>query len=64
MIHPEFIVDKKGTKKKVVLTVKEFDQIMDQLDELDAIKAYDKAVSSNEEAIPFDLAIKEIESRR
>lgn len=37
---------------------------LEELDELSAIKAYDAAKAANEEEIPFEIAIKEIERQR
>jgi hypothetical protein len=37
---------------------------MEELEELESIRAYDAAKSSGEEAIPFEQAIKEIEKQR
>lgn len=37
---------------------------IDESEELEAIRAYDLAISDNEEEIPFEKAISEIESNR
>lgn len=42
-LHPQFINDPKGNKSLVVLPAKEFDSIMEQLEELEDIKLYDQA---------------------
>jgi hypothetical protein len=38
--------------------------MLEQLEEMDEIKAYNAAKASNDEVIPFDQAIKEIEANR
>lgn len=37
--------------------------MLDELEELDSIRAYDTAKQSNDEVIPFEQAIAEIESQ-
>jgi hypothetical protein len=41
-IHPQFITDTAG-QKLVVLPIQEFDAIIEELEELEDIKMYDKA---------------------
>ncbi len=41
--HPQFIKDAKGQKSLVVLQAKEFDSILEELEELEDIKLYDEA---------------------
>ena len=56
--------NKKGGKVKIELTVREYEKLLDDLDELDAIRAYDEAKNSGEAPIPLDQALKEIERAR
>ena len=42
VIHPKYITDTAG-KKLVVLPIKEFETIMEQLEDLDDIRLYDEA---------------------
>lgn len=60
MIHPEYVVDEHQHRKAVLLPVVEWEQIMDELEELDDIRAYDQAKSSSQEKISFDQAVQEI----
>ena len=62
-IHPQFITDTAG-KKMVILSQKEFDKIIDQLEELEDIRLYDAAKASSESSIPIDEAFKIIEAKR
>ncbi len=59
-IHEEFLTDESGNKKAVVVPISEWQQIKEDLEELDDIRAYDKAKSKPSEPVPFDKAIKEI----
>ena len=49
--------------EKCVLILQEAQEIADS-EEFDAIQAYDEAIASNDEAIPFEQAIAEIEQNR
>ena len=42
-VHPQYIKDANGNKSLVILPAKEFDAIMEELEELEDIKLYDKA---------------------
>ncbi|MBS1532010.1 MAG: hypothetical protein JSU01_17045 [Bacteroidetes bacterium] len=57
-IHPKYITDEDGKKLSVVLPMSEFEQIMDELDELDDIRLYDEAKKDKSEAMPFDEYVK------
>ncbi len=63
-IHAEYIVDEKSQKKAVVIPIKEWIKILEEIEELEDIREYDKAKYAEDEEIPFDIAIKEIESRQ
>ncbi|MDP2174497.1 MAG: hypothetical protein Q8K70_01160 [Bacteroidota bacterium] len=63
-VNPQFITDKKGKKISVILPMKDFEAIMEDLEELEDIKLYDKAKKINEPSIPINLAFKEIEAKR
>lgn len=64
IIHPQYITDSAGKKISVVLPIKDFKAIMEELEELEDIKLYDKAKKSNEPSIPIDDAFKMIEAKR
>ena len=57
---PEFIIDQESKKKAVVIPYSQWEDILEALEELDDIKAYDEAKAQDAEVIPFDRAVKEI----
>jgi hypothetical protein len=63
-VHPQYITDSTGKKISVVLPMKDFKAIMEELEELEDIKLYDEAKKSNEPSIPIDDAFKMIEAKR
>lgn len=58
----QFIVDESGKKTAVLLAIERYSELLEAQEELESIRAYDQAKSSNDEAIPFAQAVKEIEA--
>lgn len=63
-LHPQYITDKAGKKISVVIPMKDFKAIIEELEELEDIKRYDEAKKSNEPSIPIDEAFKMIDAKR
>jgi len=64
-IHTErFLVDEEGRRLGVVLDIAEYQAILEDLEELASIRAYDAAKASGDEAIPFEQALQEIQRSR
>ncbi len=63
-IKEQFLTDYKGKQVGVLLDLRQYRKLLEQAEELDAIRAYDAAQTSREKPIPFEQAIKEIEQRR
>ncbi len=64
IINPQYITDNTGKKISVVLPMKDFKALMEELEELEDIKLYDEAKKSNEPSISIDDAFKMIEAKR
>lgn len=60
-VHPEYVVDEAKHPKAVLLPVAEWEEVMNELEELDDIRAYDKAKTSPQDSVPFDQAVREIQ---
>lgn len=60
----QFVVNAKGRRVGVILSLSHYKQLLDALEELECIRAYDLAKASGEEAIPFEQALEEIERKR
>ena len=59
-----FLVDEQERRVAVVLDVVDYEQLLAQIEELEAIRAYDAAKASRDEAIPLADALDEIERRK
>lgn len=60
----QFVVDDSGEKKAVILDIAEYEKLLEEAEELEAIRAYDAAQAAGDEAIPFEQAVSEIERDR
>lgn len=47
-VNPQYIKDDTGKNVAVVLSVKEYNQIMEELEELDDIRLYDEAKKADD----------------
>lgn len=59
-----YVVDDQGNRVSVVLDITDYHKLLEELEELESIRAYDTAKASVDQAIPFEQAIAEIESDR
>ena len=56
-----YVVDETGKRVGVLLDIKEYQKLLEELEELESIRAYDAAKASGDEVIPFGKAVDEIE---
>jgi hypothetical protein len=64
-LHPQYIKDSSGNKSLVILPILEFENILEELEELDDIRLYDETKKNDSgERIPMDIAFKMIESNK
>lgn len=63
-MHPEYVVDEKARKKAVLLSFAEWQQLMEAIEELDDIRAYDKAREEPDDLVPFEEAVRQIKAKR
>lgn len=56
----QYLVDEQGNRKAVVVPISAWEEIVESLDELDDIRAYDEAKREPSDSIPFEDAVAEI----
>ena len=54
-------MDEEGRKEGVLLDIAMYRQFLEELEELESIRAYDEAKASGDEVMPFEKAVEEIE---
>lgn len=59
-----FVTDKSGNRTAVILDMEDYNLILQKLEELESIEAYDAAKFSGDKEIPFEKAVEEIERNR
>ena len=64
MADERFMVDGDGRKVAVVLDVAVYEKLLEDAEELETLRAYDRAKAREDEVLPLEQAISEIEHRR
>jgi hypothetical protein len=59
-----YIIDENGNRIGVILNIAEYEKLLEELEELECIRAYDAAKFSDDEVISFEQAVNEIEQAR
>ncbi len=61
-LHPKYVVDSKKQPTAVLIPFSDWEKVVAELEELDDIRAYDKAKAASQKSIPFDQAVREIQA--
>jgi hypothetical protein len=60
----QFITNEKGEKIAVVISIKEYEELLEEIEDLQAVREYDAARASGEVPIPLEQALEEIRRNR
>jgi hypothetical protein len=60
----QYVIDENGKRTAVILDVQYYKELLAALEEIESVRAYDRAKASDDEAIPFNQATDEIERQR
>ena len=63
-LQEQYVTDREGKRVGVLLDLERYQQMPEELEELDDIRAYDAAKAEGGEIIPFDQAMAEIDAER
>ncbi|QMU63845.1 MAG: hypothetical protein GKR88_05770 [Flavobacteriaceae bacterium] len=63
-MRTQYVTDNNGNKLAIILPIKEYNKMIDDLEELEDIKLYDKAKQRKQEFIDAQQAFNEIEQSR
>ena len=64
MNSTQYITNTKGKKLSVVLSIKDYKKMLDDLEELDDIRLFDEAKASKEKSVPAIEAFAKIDAKR
>ena len=56
-----YVVDENGKQTAVIVGVEEYRQLLQALEEIESVRAYDAAKASGEKPVPFEEAVGDIE---
>jgi PHD/YefM family antitoxin component YafN of YafNO toxin-antitoxin module len=63
-LHPQYITDNSGKKTAAILSMKEFETILEELEELEDIKLFDESKNDNEPVLTQTEAMAMIAAER
>ena len=63
-MRTQFVTDDHGKKLAVILPIKEYNKMVDDLEDLEDVKLYDAAKKGDQEFIDAEQAFREIEEKR
>ena len=62
-IQPQYITDAQGKRVSVVLPMQQWQQVLEELEELDDIRLYDQVKARQEPTLPLDEYLKKRQQR-
>lgn len=57
---PRYVTDDAGRRVAVLVDIDRYRELVEALDELDAVRAYDEAKASGDDALDFETVIRAI----
>jgi hypothetical protein len=63
-LQERYLTDDQGNRIGVLLDIVAYQQLLDKLEELESLYAFDQALASEDESMPLEDAIMEIEAQR
>jgi len=61
ILNPQYVVDNEQSTKAVMLSIEEWSQVLEALEELEDIRAYDAARAGSQETVLFEEAVRQIQ---
>ena len=61
-IHPQYLVDENADRKAVMLSIDDWEKVVEALEELEDIRASDEAKRGPQDTVAIEQAVSEIEN--
>ena len=61
---PQYITNTNGKKTAVILQIKDYERLIEELEDIEDVKLYDAVKSKNELSVSFDVAFKKLDAKR
>jgi len=58
----QFVIDEQGNRTAVLMDIQQYNELIEAMEELDDIHAFDEALASAEKPVPLDNALSDIEA--
>lgn len=59
-LHPQYVVDESGNRHSVLLSVKEYEHLLDIIEDINDAAALDKAVAGSNDLVDLEQAEAEL----
>ena len=63
LVKPQYITDENGEKISIILPVSEYERIIQELEDIDDVRIYDKVKNAKEPSMPFEDYLKQRKSK-
>lgn len=63
-METQFITDKKGKRIAIILPIKDYNKILEKIDEIEDIKLYDQVKNNQENSMAAEEVFSEIDRER
>lgn len=60
VMHPQFVIDENQEKKAVILSFSEWEALLEAVEDIEDVKAYDRAKDGASDILDFNVAVAEI----
>ncbi|MEO8085721.1 MAG: type II toxin-antitoxin system prevent-host-death family antitoxin [Bacteroidota bacterium] len=60
----QFVTTDDGKKVAVILPIKEYEKLMEEMEDLEDIRLFDHAKSQGSERVPIDTAFRKLDAKR
>lgn len=61
ILNPQYVVDNEQSTKAVMISIEEWNQVLEELEELEDIRSYDAAKAKPQETLLFEEAVRQIQ---
>ena len=59
-LHPQYVTDEKGTRLSVILPAAEYAQLLEELEMVEDVAAYDRAKAEGGDPVPYEQVRREL----
>ena len=63
-LKPQYITNIQGKKTAVILQIKEYERLLEEIEDAEDVKFYDAIKSKKETSVSIDIAFKKLDAKR